>query len=161
MHEKLEAEGKQPEAEQPDVDPVGPVSEDVELEPEAGAEEEEAHKEGSRKAASDSLKDAWRQVESFGQALSEALQGRGNVVMVRVNDEALRHLDMLIEAEITKSRSESAAFLINEGIKANEPLFSRINNITQQITQLREQLRQEVKLEVEEKAEEEKAEEEK
>lgn len=93
------------------------------------------------------LKDALKQVESFGQALSEALQGRGNVVMVRVNDEALAHLDMLVEAEITKSRSESAAFLINEGITSNQMLFDRIRNITQQIAELREQLRQEVKLE--------------
>jgi hypothetical protein len=66
--------------------------------------------------------------------------------MVRVNDDALDHLDMLIEAEITSSRSESAAFLISEGISANEALFARIRAITDQIAELREQLRQEVKL---------------
>jgi light-regulated signal transduction histidine kinase (bacteriophytochrome) len=102
--------------------------------------------EAKKERASHHLKDALRQVESFGQALGEALQGRGNVVMVRVNDEALNHLDMLVDAEITKSRSESAAFLINEGINANELLFDRIRNITQQIAELREQLRQEVKM---------------
>ena len=80
------------------------------------------------------------------RALSEALQGRGNVVMVRVNDEALAHLDMLVEAEITKSRSESAAFLISEGIKANQALFDKIRAITEQIMELREQLRREVAL---------------
>ena len=53
---------------------------------------------------------------------------------------------MLVEGEITKSRSESAAFLINEGIKANDALFTRIKAITEQISTLREQLRQEVKL---------------
>jgi len=93
------------------------------------------------------LKDALKQVESFGQALGDALQGRGNVVMVRVNDEALEHLDMLVEAEITKSRSESAAFLIGEGIAANQELFGKISTITSQIAELREQLRHEVKLE--------------
>jgi hypothetical protein len=93
-----------------------------------------------------SIKDALKQAETFAQTLSEALQGRGNVVMVRVNDEALAHLDMLVEAEITKSRSESAAFLINEGINANEALFDRISAITDQIAELREKLRQEVKL---------------
>lgn len=111
--------------------------------PEAQKENVEAKKD---KAASH-FKDALRQVESFGQALSEALQGRANVVMVRVNDEALAHLDMLVEAEITKSRSESAAFLISEGIDANHALFYRIRNITDQIAELREQLRHEVKLE--------------
>ena len=99
-----------------------------------------------KKPTGEQLKDAWKQVESFGQALNVALQSRGNVVMVRVNDEALAHLDMLVEAEITKSRSESAAFLINEGIKANQNLFGRISAITGQIAELREQLRLEVRL---------------
>ena len=81
-----------------------------------------------------------------GRTTKQALQGRGNVVMVRVNDEALAHLDMLVEAEITKSRSESAAFLISEGIKANQALFDKIRAITEQIMELREQLRREVAL---------------
>ncbi len=113
----------------------------------------EAQKDESKKGSTPLLRDAWKQVESFGQALGAALQGRENVVMVRVNDEALRHLDMLVEAEITKSRSESAAFLINEGIKANQPLFERIRVIIQQIADLREQLRQEVKLEAQQREE--------
>jgi len=62
--------------------------------------------------------------------------------MVRVNDEALRYLDMLVEAEICKSRSESAAFLIAEGIKANTALYERISEVTQQIAELRRQLRE-------------------
>lgn len=102
-----------------------------------------------KKTTSGALKNAWRQV--FGQTLSVALQGRGNVVMVRVNDEALQHLDMLVEAEITKSRSESAAFLINEGSRANQELFDRIGTITQQISDLRTQLREEVQREIQNK----------
>lgn len=106
-------------------------------------EDKEARPAASGKTSA-SLREAWRQVETVGQALGEALQGRGNVVMVRVNDEALHHLDMLVEAEITKSRSESAALLINEGIKANQALFERISEITHQIAELRAQLRREV-----------------
>ena len=111
---------------------------------------EKASQGETKKGASPSLRDAWRQMESFGQTLSEALQGRGNVVMVRINDEALGHLDMLVEAEVTKSRSESAAFLINEGIATNQDLFDRVKSITDQISALREQLRQEVNLDTEE-----------
>ena len=103
-----------------------------------------------KKSTTHTLKDALKQMETIGQALGEALQGRGNVVMVRVNDEALEHLDMLIEAEITKSRSESAAFLINEGIATNGVLFDKISSITHKIIALREQLRKEVKLNIEE-----------
>lgn len=121
--------------------PEEAVEVEIKIEQE-GADGEPAGKKD--KAASQSLKDAWKQVESFGQALSVALQGRGNVVTLRVNDEALRHMDMLIEAEVTKSRSESAAFLINEGIRANQELFDRISSITQKIVELRNQLREEV-----------------
>ena len=103
-----------------------------------------------KKSTTHTLKDALKQVETIGQALGEALQGRGNVVMVRVNDEALEHLDMLVEADITKSRSESAAFLINEGISTNSDLFDKISSITQKIVALRQQLRNEVKLNIEE-----------
>jgi hypothetical protein len=69
--------------------------------------------------------------------------------MVRVNDDALRHMDMLVDAEITKSRSESAAFLITEGVKANQDLFKKIGHITEQIATLRAQLRETVKIEPE------------
>ena len=104
-------------------------------------------KPGESKATGAALKDALERVESLGKTLAAALQDRGNVVMVRVNDEALKHLDMLVEADITKSRSESAAFLINEGIKANQNLFGKIGSITEQIVELRAQLRKSVKAE--------------
>jgi hypothetical protein len=115
-------------------------------EEEATEEAQKTSKEEPKKRPSAHLKDAIKQVESFGQALGEALQGRANVVMVRVNDESLEHLDMLVDAEITNSRSESAAFLISEGIKANQALFDKISAITEQIAELREQLRHEVNL---------------
>ena len=114
-------------------------------EPEPPADAE-ANEDTGKKPTGVQLRDAWRQVESFGKALSVALQGRDNVVMVRVNDEALAHLDMLVEADITKSRSESAAFLIGEGIEANQALCERIGAITGQIAELRERLRREVRL---------------
>jgi hypothetical protein len=137
----LEVEVEQPETEATKVDETG--SGDA---PATKAVEQEDSGAARKKTASESLKDAWKQV--FGHTLSVALQGRGNVVMVRVNDEALEHLDMLVDAEITKSRSESAAFLINEGIHANQELYERIGAITQQISDLRSQLRDEVQREV-------------
>lgn len=101
-------------------------------------------------AGSQPLKSAWKQVENIGQTLGEALQGRGNVVMVRVNDDTLNHLDMLVEAELARSRSEAAALLMSEGMKANQQLFGRIREITDQISTLRSQLRVSVQEEVDE-----------
>lgn len=94
--------------------------------------------------ASKTLTEAIKQVEGLGKELGKALQDRANVVMVRVNNESLAYLDMLVEADVTKSRSESAAFLINEGIKANGALFGRIREITDQIAALKARLRESV-----------------
>lgn len=98
------------------------------------------------KATATALKDALERVESLGKTLAGAMQDRANVVMVRVNDDALKHLDMLVEADITKSRSESAAFLITEGVRANQELFDKISSVTDQIVALRAQLREAVKI---------------
>jgi hypothetical protein len=117
---------------------------EIPKEVEAAGEETEAEP----KVTSTALKDALERVESLGKTLASAMQDRANVVMVRVNDDALKHLDMLIEADVTKSRSESAAFLITEGVKANQELFDKISNITDQIAALRAQLRESVNIEV-------------
>ena len=104
-------------------------------------------KEAISDAASKTINEAFRQVESLGKALGSALQDRANVVMVRVNNDSLRYLDMLVEADITNSRSESAAFLINEGIKSNEALFNKIRDITDQIVELKTKLKEVVEVE--------------
>jgi hypothetical protein len=93
------------------------------------------------------VKDTLRAVGETGEALVGALQNRDNVVMVRVHKDTLRQLDMLVDGEITRSRSESAAFLIGEGIKANKALFDKIKGVTDQIEKLRAQLRETIKSE--------------
>lgn len=93
------------------------------------------------KPASDTFKEVVKQVEEFGHTIGGAISNRDNVVMVRVNADTLRKLDMLVDAEICKSRSESAAYLINEGIKANGKLYEQIGKVTEKIAELRAQLR--------------------
>jgi len=90
-----------------------------------------------KKAASESVTKA---INSFMETLESALSGRGNSVMVRVNDEALAKLDMLVQAGICKSRSESAAFLLQRGIEGSAKLFDRIESVTAKITKLRADL---------------------
>jgi hypothetical protein len=68
--------------------------------------------------------------------------GRGNVVMARVNDEALARMDQLVEATVFSSRSECAAFLIGAGIASQKELFDRLGAHTDEIRKLKEQLRQ-------------------
>ena len=79
--------------------------------------------------------------ESISKAIESALSARDHVIMVRVNDESLKALDALVQSGIFKSRSESAAFLISEGIKAQKPLFDSISKKIEEIERLRSELK--------------------
>jgi len=79
--------------------------------------------------------------ESIGKAIDSALAARDHVVMVRVNDDSLRSLDALVQTGIFKSRSEAAAFLISEGVKAQSALFERISERIKEIERLRAELK--------------------
>jgi len=71
--------------------------------------------------------------------LDEALEGRSNVVMTRLNDDDLRQIDALVEVEVFKSRSEAAAFFIKEGMQANEALFQKVMPTVDKIRELKEE----------------------
>lgn len=71
--------------------------------------------------------------------LPEDLEGRGNVVMTRLNDEDLKQMDALVEVELFKSRSEAAAFFIKEGIQARRDLFQQVMPTVDKIRDLKEQ----------------------
>ena len=82
-----------------------------------------------------------RATESIGKAIESALSARDHVVMVRVNDESLKRLDALVQSGIFKSRSEAAAFLISEGVRAQQPLFERISERINEIERLQSELK--------------------
>src|ERR1044072_4607191 len=79
--------------------------------------------------------------ESISKAIESALSARDHVVMVRVNEESLKKLDALVQSGIFKSRSESAAFLIGEGIKGQSVLFDSIAQKIEEIERLRSELK--------------------
>ena len=86
---------------------------------------------------------------SVGQSLKDTVQdtikamrgaGRDGVVMVRVNQESIERIDELIETGLVGSRSEAAAYLIAEGIKARQNLFNEISSKVEAIRKAREEL---------------------
>ena len=83
--------------------------------------------------------------ENIGESIRDTIQGmkgsRENVVMVRVDRESLDRLDDLVEAGIMGSRSEAAAYLIAEGIRARQGLFDRIGEKIGEIRRAKEELR--------------------
>ena len=63
------------------------------------------------------------------------------VVAVKVSHEAQDKLEQLVQAGVFRSRAEAAAFLIDEGIKSQSPLFERVQQKLSEIERLRAELR--------------------
>ncbi|HEX8179935.1 MAG TPA: hypothetical protein VF525_10370 [Pyrinomonadaceae bacterium] len=63
------------------------------------------------------------------------------VVAVKLSHEAQDKLEQLVQAGVFRSRAEAAAFLIDEGIKSQTPLFDRVQQKLSEIERLRAELR--------------------
>ena len=63
------------------------------------------------------------------------------VVAVKVSHEAQERLEQLVQAGVFRNRADAAAFLIDEGIKAQAPLFERVSAKLSEIERLRAELR--------------------
>lgn len=92
---------------------------------------------------------AVKTAESIKKVIDNALASRNTVLTIRVNDESNKKLRMLVDAGLFKSRSESAAFLIQEGIKSQEALFDKISSKLKKIDKIKEELQNIVAEEIE------------
>ena len=63
------------------------------------------------------------------------------VVAVKVSHEAQEKLEQLVQAGVFRNRAEAAAYLIDEGIKTQSPLFDRVQQKLAEIERLRAELR--------------------
>jgi Arc/MetJ-type ribon-helix-helix transcriptional regulator len=95
-----------------------------------------------------SLDDFKSSVKEFAQKLPgqigkaiESIKDRANAITVQVDDETQEKIDSLVEAGIFKNRSESAAYLIHEGIRARSEVFAAIDARLAEIERMRSQLR--------------------
>jgi hypothetical protein len=91
---------------------------------------------------------AVKTAESIKKVIDKGLASRNTVLTIRVNDESNKKLNMLVEAGLFKSRSESAAFLIQEGIKNQEPLFAKMATKLKQIEKIKKELKNIVSQEI-------------
>lgn len=98
------------------------------------------------KAVRDALGKGRDVASSVGDSIRDSINAvrstRDSVVMVRLSKESLEKLDELVDSGVTNSRSEAAAFLIGEGVKARADLFDKIAEQTRVIREAREKLRQ-------------------
>jgi len=84
---------------------------------------------------------AIKTAESLRKVVDKALSARNTVLTIRVNDECNKKLNMLVEAGLFKSRSESAAFLIQEGIGVQKDIFNKITGKLKKMEKIREELK--------------------
>ncbi|NOR15154.1 MAG: hypothetical protein GQ544_05585 [Candidatus Aminicenantes bacterium] len=84
---------------------------------------------------------AVKTAESIRKVIEKALASRNTVMTIRVNDESNIKMNMLVDAGFFKSRSESAAYLIQEGIKRREDLFVKIEGKLKKMDKLRSEIK--------------------
>ncbi len=92
---------------------------------------------------------AVKTAESIKKVIDKAMVARNTVLTIRVNDESKEKLRMLVDVGLFKSRSESAAFLIQEGIKNQEALFAKISTKLKKIDKIKDELKDIVSEEIE------------
>ncbi|MDQ3012434.1 MAG: hypothetical protein M3X11_17205 [Acidobacteriota bacterium] len=91
------------------------------------------------------IRDLFNRVpETVNKAVERAMNVRDTTVLVRLSESSSDSIDTLVSAGIFKGRSDAAAFLIEEGIKAQAPLFQRIQAKLGEIEKLRDELRNSV-----------------
>ena len=78
----------------------------------------------------------------ISRTVERALSAKDDyVVAVKLSHDAQERLEQLVQAGVFRSRAEAAAFLIDEGIKAQGPLFERVSQKLSEIERLRAELR--------------------
>ncbi len=86
-------------------------------------------------------------IEGDGKKIIVKMEGRGNVVMTRLNDDDLKKIDSLVEVDAFRSRSEAAAFFIKEGIQARGDLFQKVMPTVDKIRDLKEKAKKSLNIE--------------
>ncbi len=92
---------------------------------------------------------AVKTAESVKKVIDKALAARNTVMSIRINEDSNKKLKMLVDVGLFKSRSESAAFLIQEGIKSQDALFDKISSKVKKIDQIKKEIKSIVSKEIE------------
>ena len=78
----------------------------------------------------------------ISRTVERALSAKDDyVVAVKLSHEAQDSLEQLVQAGVFRTRAEAAAFLIDEGIRAQSELFARVSAKLSEIERLRAELR--------------------
>jgi hypothetical protein len=112
--------------------------------------ENESESAGDRSTVSSSMRDMAaripEQLSAIGRDISRtierAISAKDDYMLaVKVSQDAQLRLGQLVQAGVFGTRAEAAAFLIDEGIKTQGPLFERVEQKLAEIERLRAELR--------------------
>jgi len=114
--------------------------------PEPGGEEHSHERERVSSSVRDIASRIPESLASIGRDISRtverALSAKDDyVVAVKLSHEAQDSLEQLVQAGVFRTRAEAAAFLIDEGIRAQAELFARVSAKLSEIERLRAELR--------------------
>jgi len=76
-----------------------------------------------------------------GRAAGKAAEDLTGLMVMRVGKTQRDELDVLVNAGLAKTRAEAALKLLADGVKANEPLYRRVEHTRAQIQALKGQLK--------------------
>jgi len=108
--------------------------------------ENEHDSERSRSSVRDMAARIPEQLSAIGRDISRtierAISAKDDYMLaVKVSQDAQIKLGQLVQAGVFGTRAEAAAFLIDEGIKSQGPLFERVEQKLAEIERLRAELR--------------------
>ena len=112
--------------------------------------EPETEHESDRSSVGSSVRDMAaripEQLSAIGRDISRtierAISAKDDYMLaVKVSHDAQTKLSQLVQAGVFGTRAEAAAFLIDEGIKGQGPLFERVEQKLAEIERLRAELR--------------------
>jgi len=112
--------------------------------------EDESEETEERSRATSSVRDMAaripEQLSAIGRDISRtierAISAKDDYMLaVKVSQDAQKKLGQLVQAGVFGTRAEAAAFLIDEGIKVQGPLFERVEQKLAEIERLRAELR--------------------
>ena len=106
-------------------------------------EEERAHVSSSVRDIASRIPESLASIgRDISRTVERALSAKDDyVVAVKVSHDAQERLEQLVQAGVFRSRADAAAFLIDEGIKAQHELFDRVSLKLSEIERLRAELR--------------------
>lgn len=87
------------------------------------------------------LDESARLLELLGRAITTTAQDITSLMVLHVDRDTRERLDLLVDAEIAKSRRAAAAKMLDEGMESNAEVFEKVERTRAQIEALKQQMR--------------------